>query len=196
MAAFVMSLFSSIGLLGFFGFGSLAILWVLVTVTGYRAICRCDVAGHQAWMMRGFALTCVALTCVALTCVALICVALICVALICVALICVALICVALICVALICVALTCVALTCVALTLWLSAPPIPQVLAGVAFEEVRVAAYAPLPFLACLPNLVVCEFTIERRGLPALRLSPSPTALDSRRPVWLEPSRRDRLAS
>lgn len=56
-AAFAMSFFSSVGLLGFFGFGSLAVIWVLVTLTAYRAIRHRDVAGHQAWMMRSFALT-------------------------------------------------------------------------------------------------------------------------------------------
>ncbi|MGC0313400.1 DUF2306 domain-containing protein [Kitasatospora acidiphila] len=33
--------------------------------------------------------------------------------------------------------------------------------------------AYAPLPFLAWLPNLVVAEFLIRRRGLPSYRLTP-----------------------
>jgi hypothetical protein len=32
--------------------------------------------------------------------------------------------------------------------------------------------AYAPLPFLAWIPNLVVAEFLLRRRGLPALRLA------------------------
>ncbi len=31
--------------------------------------------------------------------------------------------------------------------------------------------AYAPLPFLAWIPNLVVAEYLLRRRGLPALRL-------------------------
>lgn len=48
VAAFVMSFFSSVGLLGFFGFGTLAVLWIAVTVTAYRAIRRRDVASHQA----------------------------------------------------------------------------------------------------------------------------------------------------
>ena len=52
-----MSWFSSVGLLGFFGFGSLAVLWVAFTLTAYRAIRRRDVASHRAWMMRSFALT-------------------------------------------------------------------------------------------------------------------------------------------
>jgi uncharacterized membrane protein len=46
-AAFVMSFFSSVALLGFFGFGSLAVLWVVVTLKAYRAIRRREVASHQ-----------------------------------------------------------------------------------------------------------------------------------------------------
>jgi uncharacterized membrane protein len=56
-AAFVMSFFSSVAFSGFFGFGTLAVIWVLVTMKAYRAIRRGDVASHQAWMMRSFALT-------------------------------------------------------------------------------------------------------------------------------------------
>ncbi|MGI3784140.1 MAG: DUF2306 domain-containing protein [Janthinobacterium lividum] len=123
-AAFVMSFFSSVGLLGFFGFGSLAVLWVLVTLTAYRAIRRGDVASHRAWMIRSFALTYAAPT-----------------------------------------------------LRFWLFALLIPQLLLGVDFPRAYANAYAPVPFLAWIPNLVIAEFMIRRRGLPALRLSPSPTA-------------------
>ncbi len=122
-AAFVMSFFSSVRLLGFFGFGSLAVLWVVVTLTAYRAIRRRDVASHQAWMMRSFALTYAAPT-----------------------------------------------------LRLWLFALLIPQLLLGVPFAEAYATAYAPVPFLSWIPNLVVAELMIRRRGLPALRLSPTPT--------------------
>ncbi|HEY0238389.1 MAG TPA: DUF2306 domain-containing protein [Friedmanniella sp.] len=123
-AAFVMSFFSSVGLLGFFGFGSLAVIWVLVTLTAYRAIRRRDTASHQAWMMRSFALTYAAPT-----------------------------------------------------LRLWLFALLIPQLLVGVPFAAAYSNAYAPVPFLAWIPNLVVVELMIRRRGLPALRLTASPTA-------------------
>ncbi|MFJ7276882.1 DUF2306 domain-containing protein [Kitasatospora sp. NPDC098663] len=34
--------------------------------------------------------------------------------------------------------------------------------------------AYAALPFLSWLPNLIVAEFLIRRRGLPAYRLTPA----------------------
>jgi Predicted membrane protein (DUF2306) len=126
-AAFVMSFFSSVKLLGFFGFGSLAVLWVVVTLKAYRAIRRRDIASHQAWMMRSFALTYAAPT-----------------------------------------------------LRLWLFALLIPQLLLGVPFAEAYTTAYAPVPFLAWLPNLVVVELMIRRRGLPALRLSPVPDARQS----------------
>ena len=123
-AAFVMSFFSSVGLLGFFGFGSLAVIWVLVTLTAFRAIRRRDVASHQAWMMRSFALTYAAPT-----------------------------------------------------LRFWLFALLVPQLVLGVPFAAAYTNAYAPVPFLAWIPNLVVVELMIRRRGLPALRLTPSPTA-------------------
>lgn len=121
VAAFVMSLASSVGLLGFFGFGSLAVLWVVATTRAYRAIRRGDVASHRAWMMRSFALTFAAPT-----------------------------------------------------LRLWLFVLLLPQVLwFGVPADEAYTNAYAPVPFLSWLPNLVVAELLIRRRGLPALRMTP-----------------------
>lgn len=124
-AAFVMSFFSSVKLLGFFGFGSLAVLWVVVTVAAYRSIRRRDVASHQAWMIRSFALTYAAPT-----------------------------------------------------LRLWLFALLIPQLFLGVDFEQAYTNAYAPVPFLAWLPNLVIAELLIRRRGLPGLHLSVPPPQL------------------
>src|SRR3981081_882212 len=56
-AAFVMSFFSSVAIDGFFGFGSLAVLWASTTYRGYRAARNRDFASHQAWMIRSFALT-------------------------------------------------------------------------------------------------------------------------------------------
>ena len=124
-AAFVMSFFSSVAFSGFFGFGTLAVIWVLVTLKAYRAIRRGDVPSHQAWMMRSFALTYAAPT-----------------------------------------------------LRLWLFALLIPQLLLGVPFARAYSNAYAPVPFLSWIPNLVVVELMIRRRGLPALRLtSPPPPA-------------------
>ena len=121
-AAFVMSFFSSVAFSGFFGFGTLAVIWVAVTLRAYRAIRRGDVASHQAWMMRSFALTYAAPT-----------------------------------------------------LRLWLFALLIPQLLLGVPFAQAYSSAYAPVPFLSWIPNLVVVELMIRRRGLPALRLAASP---------------------
>jgi uncharacterized membrane protein len=57
VAAFVMSFFSEAGFVGFFGFGSLAVLWAWTTYRGYRAARDRDFASHQAWMIRSFALT-------------------------------------------------------------------------------------------------------------------------------------------
>ncbi|MGI3780961.1 MAG: DUF2306 domain-containing protein, partial [Janthinobacterium lividum] len=62
-------------------------------------------------------------------------------------------------------------------LRFWLFALLIPQLLLGVDFPQAYTNAYAPVPFLAWIPNLVIAEFMIRRRGLPALRLSPSPAA-------------------
>jgi uncharacterized membrane protein len=56
-AAFVMSFVSSVAFDGFFGFGSLAVLWGWTTYRGYRAVRNRDFASHQAWMIRSFALT-------------------------------------------------------------------------------------------------------------------------------------------
>ena len=62
-------------------------------------------------------------------------------------------------------------------LRLWLFALLIPQLLLGVPYQQAYRAAYLPVPFLCWLPNLVIAELLIRRRGLPALHLSPSPTA-------------------
>lgn len=62
VAAFVMSFVSSVALLGFFGFGTLAVLWFWTTFRGYRAVRESRIAEHQAWMIRSFALTYAAVT--------------------------------------------------------------------------------------------------------------------------------------
>jgi uncharacterized membrane protein len=56
-AAFVMSFVSSVAFAGFFGFGTLAVLWAWTTYRAYRAARNRDFASHQAWMIRSFALT-------------------------------------------------------------------------------------------------------------------------------------------
>ncbi|MFF4102786.1 DUF2306 domain-containing protein [Streptomyces sp. NPDC001903] len=125
LSAFVVSMFSSVGLLGFFGFGSLAALWGWTAWRGYKAIRRRDIGSHQAWMIRNFALTYAAVT-----------------------------------------------------LRLWfglLILVQVPFAHGADPFPTILAQAYAPLPFLCWLPNLVVAEFMIRRRALPALHLTTSP---------------------
>ncbi|WP_125614618.1 DUF2306 domain-containing protein [Specibacter cremeus] len=125
VAAFVMSFFNSAGMVGFFGFGTLAVLWECAAWRAYRAIRAGDVRSHQAWMMRTFALTYAAVT-----------------------------------------------------LRLWLGvliSVQIPFATRPFEFQPVFNNAYAALPFLAWLPNLVVVEGMIRRRGLPSLRMVPEP---------------------
>ncbi|WP_136707216.1 DUF2306 domain-containing protein [Agromyces sp. H66] len=62
-----------------------------------------------------------------------------------------------------------------VTLRLWLGALIGAQALPGGPFdlEAAFANAYAVVPFLSWLPNLVVVEWLIRRRGLPAFRLVP-----------------------
>ncbi|WP_448004332.1 DUF2306 domain-containing protein [Agromyces bauzanensis] len=62
-----------------------------------------------------------------------------------------------------------------VTLRLWLGVLIGAQVLPGGSFDAgaAFANAYAVVPFLAWLPNLVVVEWLIRRRGLPTFRLSP-----------------------
>ena len=41
-------------------------------------------------------------------------------------------------------------------------------------FDAAWTNAYAAVPFLAWLPNLLVAEWLIRRRGLPSYRLTPA----------------------
>ncbi|MEU4195507.1 hypothetical protein AB0E69_26640 [Kribbella sp. NPDC026611] len=43
--------------------------------------------------------------------------------------------------------------------------------------DQLMNNAYAAVPFLCWLPNIVVAELMIRRRNLPGLRFSPSPTS-------------------
>ncbi len=112
----VMAFFSSAAFTGFFGFGSLALLWTWTTYRGYRAAREQNFAEHQAWMIRSFALTYAAPT-----------------------------------------------------LRLWLLLLVLVQTPFGVDTEVAVANAYAPVPFLCWLPNIIIAEVVIRRRGLPSL---------------------------
>ena len=124
VAAFIMSFVSSVALLGFFGFGSLAVLWFWTTYRGYRAIRTGDIPEHQSWMIRSFALTYAGVT-----------------------------------------------------LRLWLIVfLAALNIFAKNHLNSTQIFdyAYAPLPFLAWLPNIVTAELLIHHRELPGLRFTPS----------------------
>ncbi|WP_456789098.1 DUF2306 domain-containing protein [Cellulomonas sp. P5_C5] len=57
-----------------------------------------------------------------------------------------------------------------------LVAVQIPSITSEAAFDAAFANAYAVVPFLCWIPNLVVAEFMVRRRGLPALRMvDPAP---------------------
>lgn len=120
VAGLVMAPFNSAGLVGFFGFGALAVLWIVTGLRAYRAIMAGDVTSHRAWMMRNFALTYAAVT-----------------------------------------------------LRLWIGVLLGVQALPGgdFDFEAAFDNAYAAVPFLCWIPNLIVAEWLIRRRGLPSYAL-------------------------
>ncbi|MFH8248883.1 DUF2306 domain-containing protein [Microbacterium sp. B2969] len=62
VAGIVIAPFGEAGLVGLFGFGALGLLWLVTAWRAYRSIRRHDVAQHQAWMIRNFALTYAAVT--------------------------------------------------------------------------------------------------------------------------------------
>lgn len=120
-AGLVIAPFNAAGLVGLFGFGTLAILWLVTALRAYRAIRRRDIRSHQAWMIRNYALTFAAPT-----------------------------------------------------LRFWVSVLILVQVALSGGDLDAEVAfanAYAAVPFLCWLPNLVVAEWLIRRRGLPSYRL-------------------------
>lgn len=134
LAAGVMSLFNSAAIDGFFGFGTLAVLWAWTAWRGYTSVRSGDYASHQAWMIRCFALTYAGVT-----------------------------------------------------LRAWFGILIGAQLLVARGHadaDHILNTAYAVLPFLSWLPNLVIAEFLIRRRGLPALALTPSPTAAGHRQPA------------
>jgi uncharacterized membrane protein len=117
-AALVMAPFNTAGFVGFFGFGSLAVLWLITGWKAYRSIRAGDVEAHQAWMIRNFSLTYAAVT-----------------------------------------------------LRLWIGVLIAVQLTTfGGSFDEVWANVYAAVPFLAWIPNIVIAELMVRRRGLPGLR--------------------------
>jgi uncharacterized membrane protein len=117
-AALVMAPFNTAGFVGFFGFGSLAVLWLFTGWKAYRSIRAGDVRSHQAWMIRNFSLTYAAVT-----------------------------------------------------LRLWIGVLIAVQLTTfGGDFDAAWANVYAAVPFLAWIPNIVVAEIMVRRRGLPGLR--------------------------
>lgn len=122
-AALVIAPFGSAAMVGFFGFGSLAVLWAWTAWRAWQAIRGRDLPNHQAWMIRNFALTYAAVT-----------------------------------------------------LRLWtvaLIAVQLPFRSGLASFPEAYDTAYAAVPFLCWLPNIVIAEWLVRRRGLPTLRITP-----------------------
>lgn len=122
LASLVMAPFNSAGFVGFFGFGTVGVLWLYTGWKAYRAVRARDIRSHQAWMMRNFALTYAAVT-----------------------------------------------------LRLWtglLLGVQLPFVGGDFDFGAVFANAYAAVPFLSWLPNVIVAEVLIRRRGLPSFRIS------------------------
>lgn len=121
VSSWVMLPANSAGLAGVFGFGALAVLWVGSGGRALAAIRRGDVASHEAWMLRTYALTFAAVT-----------------------------------------------------LRTWtglLIAVQLPGAGPDPDVEALFANACGPVPFLCWVPNLVVAEWLIRRRGLPAYRL-------------------------
>ncbi|WFE27143.1 DUF2306 domain-containing protein [Solwaraspora sp. WMMD791] len=121
VCALVMLPFNQARMVGFFGFGALALLWAFTAWRGFDAARRRDLRQHQAWMIRNYALTFAAVT-----------------------------------------------------LRSWVGVLIVVQLpFAGsdadpdLLFET----AYAAVPFLCWLPNVIVAEWLIRRRGLPSFRL-------------------------
>ncbi len=61
-AGFTLALQSFGGLVTHFGFGLMAICWVVTTLNAYRHIRRGNLVAHRAWMLRSYALTLAAVT--------------------------------------------------------------------------------------------------------------------------------------
>ncbi|WP_127791786.1 DUF2306 domain-containing protein [Agromyces sp. LHK192] len=123
VAGIVIAPSSEAGLVGMFGFGALGVLWLLSGWRAYAAIRHRDVANHQAWMIRNFALT-----------------------------------------------------YSAVMLRVWLPLLLVVQSPFGpFDYDAAFANAYAAVPFLCWVPNVVVAEWLIRRRGLPSYRIGPPP---------------------
>jgi uncharacterized membrane protein len=61
-AGLALALKSTGGAITHFGFGLLAVCWLIATLTAFVCIRRGNVAAHQQWMVRSFALTLAAVT--------------------------------------------------------------------------------------------------------------------------------------
>jgi hypothetical protein len=62
IAGFYMAFYAYAGLMASFGFGTLAVLWLVTGFLAYRTIRQGDTVAHQRWMIRNFALTFAAVT--------------------------------------------------------------------------------------------------------------------------------------
>ena len=62
VSGFYLALNSSGGLVGHYGFALLAIFWVSATLIAFSCIRKRNIAAHQKWMIRSYALTLAALT--------------------------------------------------------------------------------------------------------------------------------------
>ncbi|MGE0590697.1 MAG: DUF2306 domain-containing protein [Cyclobacteriaceae bacterium] len=62
VAGFYLALFANGGLISSFGFGGLAIGWLVTSTLAYQAIKQKDVYNHECWMIRSYALCFAAVT--------------------------------------------------------------------------------------------------------------------------------------
>jgi uncharacterized membrane protein YozB (DUF420 family) len=61
-AGLILAFGSSAGPIASAGFGSLAVIWIAVTLLGWRAVLQRRFANHRRWMIRSWALTLAAVT--------------------------------------------------------------------------------------------------------------------------------------
>lgn len=61
-AGLILAPVNEAGFVGFFGFGTLAVLWIISAAKAYRSARARDIRSHRAWMIRNFAMTYAAVT--------------------------------------------------------------------------------------------------------------------------------------